>query len=104
MTLLKGFTSAAQAIHLDMTFASLRTRAGLTRRETDVVELLARGLTNREIAAALVVTEGTAENYVHRLLGKLCFNNRTQVAAWAVESGLGRAPDLSIGYGGSASV
>ena len=57
---------------------------GLTRRERDVVGLLARGLTNREIASTLVVTEGTAENYVQRVLGKLGFNNRTQVAAWAL--------------------
>jgi DNA-binding CsgD family transcriptional regulator len=61
---------------------------GLTRRERDVVGLLARGLTNRQIAAELVVTEGTAENYVQRVLGKLGFNNRTQVAAWALERGL----------------
>jgi non-specific serine/threonine protein kinase len=59
-----------------------RTEA-LTRRERDVVGLLARGLTNRQIASTLVVTEGTAENYVQRVLGKLGLNNRTQVAAWA---------------------
>jgi predicted ATPase/DNA-binding NarL/FixJ family response regulator len=64
---------------------------GLTRREREVTGLLARGLTNRQIAAALVVTEGTAENYVQRVLGKLGFNNRAQVAAWAVEHGLGHA-------------
>jgi DNA-binding NarL/FixJ family response regulator len=56
-----------------------------------VVGLLARGLTNRQIALTLVVTEGTAENYVQRVLGKLGFNNRTQVAAWAVGSGLSPA-------------
>jgi predicted ATPase/DNA-binding CsgD family transcriptional regulator len=59
-------------------------RDGLTRRERDVVGLLARGLSNREIASTLVVTEGTAENYVQRVLGKLGFNNRTQVATWAL--------------------
>jgi predicted ATPase/DNA-binding CsgD family transcriptional regulator len=63
----------------------------LTRRERDVVALLARGLTNRQIAAALVLTEGSAENYVQRVLSKLGFNNRAQVAAWAVEQGLGQA-------------
>jgi non-specific serine/threonine protein kinase len=55
----------------------------LTRREREVVDLLARGLTNRQIASTLVVTEGTAENYVQRVLGKLGLGNRTQVAAWA---------------------
>jgi non-specific serine/threonine protein kinase len=59
-------------------------RDGLTRRERDVVGLLARGLTNRESASTLVLTEGTAENYVQRVLGKLGFNNRTQVATWAL--------------------
>ena len=63
----------------------------LTRRERDVVGLLARGLTNRQIASTLVVTEGTAENYVQRVLGKLGFNNRTQIAAWAVDRGLNEA-------------
>jgi predicted ATPase/DNA-binding NarL/FixJ family response regulator len=64
------------------------TTEALTRRERDVVGLLARGLTNRQIASTLVVTEGTAENYVQRVLGKLGFNNRTQVAAWALGRGL----------------
>jgi predicted ATPase/DNA-binding CsgD family transcriptional regulator len=63
----------------------------LTRREHDVVALLARGLTNRQIAEALVVTEGTAENYVQRVLSKLGFSNRAQIAVWAVEQGLRRA-------------
>ena len=64
---------------------------GLTRRERDVVDLLARGFTNRQISAALVVTEGTAENYVLRVLGKLGVKNRAQVAAWAVERGFGQS-------------
>jgi len=63
----------------------------LTRRERDVVGLLARGLTNRQIASTLVVTEGTAENYVQRVLGKLGMSNRTQVAAWAHGRGLAHA-------------
>jgi predicted ATPase/DNA-binding CsgD family transcriptional regulator len=58
--------------------------AGLTRREREVVALLALGQTNRQIATALVLTEGTVENYVQRILGKLRFNNRSQIAAWAV--------------------
>jgi DNA-binding NarL/FixJ family response regulator len=66
--------------------------AGLTRREWQVVALLARGLTNRQIAEALVLTEGTAENYVQRILGKLGFNNRAQIAVWAVEHGADRSP------------
>jgi predicted ATPase/DNA-binding CsgD family transcriptional regulator len=60
----------------------------LTRREREVVVLLARGMTNRQIGEALIVTEGTVENYVQRVLGKLRVNNRAQVAVWAVEHGL----------------
>ncbi len=46
--------------------------------------LIARGLTNREIAAALVVTEHTAMRHVEHILGKLGLRSRTQIAAWAV--------------------
>jgi DNA-binding NarL/FixJ family response regulator len=48
-----------------------------------VAALVARGLSNREIAAALVVTEGSAANYVKRTLSKLGFRSRSQIAAWA---------------------
>jgi non-specific serine/threonine protein kinase len=57
---------------------------GLTRREREVAALVARGLTNREIAAALLVTGHTAERHVEHILGKLGLRSRTQVAAWAV--------------------
>jgi non-specific serine/threonine protein kinase len=62
---------------------------GLTRRERDVVSLLATGQTNRQIAESLVLSEGTVENYVQRVLGKLGFNNRAQIAVWALEHGFG---------------
>jgi non-specific serine/threonine protein kinase len=64
---------------------------GLTRRERDVVSLLALGQTNRQMAEALVLAEGTVENYVQRVLGKLGFNNRAQIAVWALEHGFGRS-------------
>ncbi len=62
--------------------------AGLTRRERDVVLLVAQGQTNRQIAETLVLAEGTVENYVQRVLGKLGFNNRAQIAIWALEHGV----------------
>ena len=65
----------------------------LTPRERDVAILLARGLTNRQIAQLLVLTEGSAANYVRRVLQRLGFQNRSQVAAWAVEHGLHEVPD-----------
>ena len=60
----------------------------LTAREQEVAALVARGLTNREIASALVVTERTAETHVQNILNKLGFSSRAQIAAWAVERGL----------------
>ena len=60
----------------------------LTRRQREVAALIARGLTNQQIAAELVITEGTAANHVEHILTKLGFHSRSQIAAWAVERGL----------------
>ncbi|WP_460345928.1 ATP-binding protein [Actinoallomurus acanthiterrae] len=57
----------------------------LTRRETEVARLIAKGLSNRQIATALVVAERTAEGHVERILHKLGFHSRTQIAAWLIE-------------------
>ncbi len=64
----------------------------LTAREREVAVLLARGLTNRQIAQALVIAEGTAGVHVDHILNKLGFRSRAQVAAWAAEHGLLAAP------------
>jgi DNA-binding NarL/FixJ family response regulator len=64
----------------------------LTPREREVAVLLARGSTNREIAEALTVSTGTAANYVQRVMNRLGFENRVQVATWAVEHGLHEEP------------
>ncbi|MFI1831693.1 ATP-binding protein [Streptomyces olivaceoviridis] len=58
---------------------------GLTRRESQVAELVAEGLTNKDIAARLTIAQRTAENHVERILGKLGFTSRTQLAVWAYE-------------------
>jgi DNA-binding CsgD family transcriptional regulator len=68
--------------------------ADLTRREREVAALLARGQTNRQIAETLIVTEGTAHLHVVRLLNKLGFHTRAQVAVWAVTHGL--VPNSSL--------
>ena len=60
----------------------------LTRREREVARLLAAGLSNRQIAEQLFVSERTAETHVQNILMKLGFGSRTQVAAWAVREGL----------------
>ena len=58
------------------------TEYGLTRREREVATLIAEGLSNREIAARLVVAQRTAEGHVENILSKLGFTSRAQVAGW----------------------
>jgi DNA-binding NarL/FixJ family response regulator len=60
----------------------------LTARERQVAALVARGLTNRQIAEALIVTVGTAAIHVEHIRRKLGFRSRAQIASWAVEHGL----------------
>jgi DNA-binding CsgD family transcriptional regulator len=61
---------------------------GLTTREMEVVRLIAQGKTNREIAEAMTVGEKTIETYVTRILNKMRFESRIQIATWAMEKGL----------------
>jgi non-specific serine/threonine protein kinase len=64
---------------------------GLTPRQREVAALVARGLSNRQVAAALTIAERTAENHVEHILGKLGFRSRAQVAAWMARQGAGAA-------------
>ena len=61
---------------------------GLTGREREILRLIAQGATNREIAARLVVTEGTVKNHVTNILSRLGLRDRTQAALYAHEHGL----------------
>jgi CRP-like cAMP-binding protein len=65
----------------------------LSRREQEVAVLVAQGLTNREIAAGLVVTVRTAATHLEHILGKLDLRSRAQVAVWAAERGLLARPN-----------
>ena len=60
----------------------------LSRRELEVVALVARSLTNRQISAELSISERTAGNHVAKILRKLGLRSRTQIATWATEQGL----------------
>lgn len=70
--------------------------AGLTPREAEIADLVAQGMTNPEIARALVISARTAETHVQKILGKLGVRSRTQIATWVIERrGLGAAPGSS---------
>jgi DNA-binding NarL/FixJ family response regulator len=99
VTMAEGRTlRVEQAVALARVDLSLPTRAArqdragasarLTSRERQVAVLLTRGLSNRQIAEELVITERTAAAHIEHLLRKLGFASRHQVGVWAAENGL----------------
>jgi DNA-binding CsgD family transcriptional regulator len=81
--------SLARAIRRFLGLPALRRRArpALTPRQREVAELIADGLTNRQIAERLYITERSAESHVERIRDRLGFRSRSQIAAWFVASG-----------------
>ena len=63
----------------------------LTGRESEIAQVVAEGLTNREIAARMFLSVRTVESHVDRVLGKLDFHTRSQLAAWVTRGGLGES-------------
>lgn len=64
----------------------------LTRREMEAAELVARGMSNKEIAAAMVIANRTAEGHIEHIMTKLGFKSRAQIAAWITELNEGGPP------------
>ncbi|WAM12304.1 protein kinase domain-containing protein [Rhodococcus sp. JS3073] len=84
-----GFDAAiAYALHEQQSGTTTRdadASTRLTKRERQVADLIAEGLTNQAIADRLVISPRTAQGHVEHILAKLGFTSRTQVAAWVVE-------------------
>jgi non-specific serine/threonine protein kinase len=69
--------------------ADVAAAVGLTKREREIAELVARGMSNKEIAATLVISQRTVETHVEHILTKLSFSSRAQVAVWMTEQRTG---------------
>ncbi len=70
----------------------LETTEPLTEREIEVLQLVARGKSNQEIAQSLFISESTVKNHLRNILGKLHLRNRVQAAVYAVRQGLVEDP------------
>lgn len=74
-----------------------RTEEPLTERELEVLKLIARGMSNQEIAEQLVISETTVRTHVSRILSKLHLASRTQAALYALKEGLADLDDQNEG-------
>jgi DNA-binding NarL/FixJ family response regulator len=79
---------AAQRQLMELLRKPQTTVDALTARETDVLQLIARGMSNKQIGQQLNLTEGTVKGYVSQILAKLHLADRTQVALYAIREGL----------------
>jgi DNA-binding CsgD family transcriptional regulator/tetratricopeptide (TPR) repeat protein len=78
----------AEALTVGLRAAPAPTRVLLTPREQEVAILLAQGLTNKQVAAELVLSTATVRSHVEHILTKLDLRSRAQIAAWASQQGL----------------
>jgi|SRR5579885_830834 DNA-binding CsgD family transcriptional regulator/tetratricopeptide (TPR) repeat protein len=75
-------------LHPSASRVARQTFGGLTGREREVAVLVAQGKSSRTIADELIVSERTIEKHVERIMSRLGFTSRVQIATWAVEKGL----------------
>lgn len=73
--------------------AERMVRSALTQRELEILEMVVRGLTNKQIGNALRISENTARNHINSIIRKLEVSGRTEAATAAIQQGLVRMPD-----------
>lgn len=94
--------AAIQAVHngrhyipprIAARLAERMVRSALTQRELEILEMVVRGLTNKQIGNALRISENTARNHINSIIRKLEVSGRTEAATAAIQQGLVRMPD-----------
>jgi len=94
--------TAIQAVHsgkhhipprIAARLAERMVRSTLTQRELEILEMVVRGLTNKQIGNALKISENTARNHINSVIRKLDVSGRTEAATAAIQQGLVRMPD-----------
>jgi DNA-binding NarL/FixJ family response regulator len=94
--------AAIQAVHsgrhhiptrIAARLAERMVRSALTQRELEILEMVVRGLTNKQIGHALQISENTARNHINSIIRKLDVSGRTEAATAAIQQGLVRMPD-----------
>lgn len=90
---LRLFSQMAQADY--SIFVGEKNISELTRTEWKIISQVEKGASNREIAEALRLSEGTVRNYLSTILNKLDLRDRTQLAIWAVQTHAGKRPEDS---------
>lgn len=94
--------AAIQAVHAGRHYippriaarlAERMVRSALTQRELEILEMVVRGLTNKQIGNALQISENTARNHINSIIRKLDVSGRTEAATAAIQQGLVRMPD-----------
>jgi two-component system NarL family response regulator len=73
--------------------AERMVRSALTQRELEILEMVVRGLTNKQIGNALGISENTARNHINSVIRKLDVSGRTEAATAAIQQGLVRMPE-----------